>query len=885
MFDVAKHEFLNWLKTIDVDSLSEYETSFLSILLSDFEGIASKGIATGQRLKYLAQKFEELGMTTTKTIPSMKEIEQEEESVSKILSLDGGKFRGFDTTQHFSFNPRYTFFHGPNGSGKTSFCEALEYCMLGTIEEASARGISLDKYILHIGETKPNKPKLMCKYNSGKTQECRANYTKYRFGFIEKNRIDGFSHISASSVKTQTERLAALFGLSEFQDFVKGFSPVDTFRNDKYLKVTGTIKPEYEKAKAIIEEKEKRVKEEKNAIGKTQEELLALIGLLDVEGLESIDDVERYFSDPITGIIPRYSREANENKLIMLTDEDFKEFSSKLRKIIELFEGVETYSSQILSDVSAVNLTELYNAIKKIEAGAYSHCPVCLTPLDRVTVDPFKHADEELIKMQAIDSAKKEVRSRAKTITEQFEKIQTGALKLERTGIVDGINYELLRDAKVQSEDVISLDDQIRVIFAELRRLYTRISSDDMTKTIKEYNAKAIEHNSQYNEKLDKVQKEHKAIIEKNSFIIGLEKELERYSKELDNEKRKLDELTEKMAEEKKEIAFNNSMLLAYDSVVKNLTKYVGSLPVALSKDLSEKVREYYNYINDGDADFELVKELTLPVAANEKIHVKTSDGVSQDALQFLSEGHVKILGLSILLAKAVQEKMPFLVFDDIVNSIDDDHRNGVARLLIQHEDFSGMQMILTCHGEIFVTKLQNYVTKSNDMSRYMFLPADAITERGVFIQYQEAGVPIEMARKAFETGQLKECAAKCRQAVECFTGKLWKKLGCSKGISVCVRGPQSKPDLNSVVTALYSETDSKKVCGVESLHEDLGKLKINSTWDLLNKGVHYDESIPEFDRIEIKKLLELVEKINTEIQKFKPISANLNSLAAATIE
>lgn len=191
--------------------------------------------------------------------------------------------------------------------------------------------------------------------------------------------------------------------------------------------------------------------------------------------------------------------------------------------------------------------------------------------------------------------------------------------------------------------------------------------------------------------------------------------------------KRKIKELKDKVDKEEQNINFNTKMVTAYNGLVKRLDEYVRKLPIYMSSNLSEKIKNYYNRINEDDADFELIEKLQLPVAPSEKIIIKMHDGMEQNALQILSEGHVKILGLAILLAKAVYEKSKFLIFDDIVNSIDDDHRDGVARLLITNQDFADMQMILTCHGELFVSKLEDYVSEKKDMVRYMFLPADAL--------------------------------------------------------------------------------------------------------------------------------------------------------------
>lgn len=279
----------------------------------------------------------------------------------------------------------------------------------------------------------------------------------------------------------------------------------------------------------------------------------------------------------------------------------------------------------------------------------------------------------------------------------------------------------------------------------------------------------------------------------------------------------------------------------------------------------------------DFDADFEHIKNLSLPIAANEKIAIEMEDGVRQDALLILSEGHVKILGLSILLAKAVAEEMPFLIFDNIVNSIDDDHRDGVARLLISHQDFSIVQMILTYHGELFVSKLENYVVDTINMTRYMFLPADTLEKRGVFIKYQDASIPLMTAREKYTENQLKDCAAKCRQAVECLTGKLWRIVNkySSGGISVSLRSLEGTPDLKSVASALYGATKPSKLPGGEELNKNLKTLTSDQMWVLLNKGTHIDETIPEFERGEIKSLLELIEKIAVEVDelKIKPVN------------
>ncbi|MBR2751270.1 MAG: hypothetical protein IKD90_09075 [Clostridiales bacterium] len=871
MHEIAKHEFLSWVDTLETEQLSEHEITMLSILISNFEEVASVGTASGQRAKLLSQKITELNKGTVKDLPQYEINEMSDSVIKRIESLDVEKFRGFGAIQSFTFDKQYTFFHGPNGSGKTSFCEALEYCILGTIEEATARNIATEKFIVHAGEKKAHKPTLKCKFSSGEIDECQPDYSKYRFGFIEKNRIDGFSHISAATTKTQTERLAALFGLSEFQEFVKGFTSADVFGNDKYLKVNAVIQTEYEKENGILGSIEVQVKEAEEKLKTEKEELAILINALNNPEIKTVDDVEKYFMDPNNGLITKYLLDADKNKWVVIKNDTLDLLASDLTVFIGYYEDILKSNSEILSDVGAVNLVTLFNAIAKLNADEYDKCPVCNTPLTAVKVNPFENAKEELKKLEQIELAKNTVRGNAKKIIDNYERIFTSIESIKQANVLGMINYSLFENQKFQQIEVESLAPEIISVFDELKKLKANLVSEDTAQIVEEYNTKAANHNKQYDEKLDKAQKEYKEIVGKNGSVGEKQNGYNALIKSVKDTKAKVEALKKKVDSEKVEIDFNKKMVEAYESIVEKLSTYVATLPTALAQNLSEKALEYYNCINEDDADFELIKELHLPLAVNEKITIEMEDGVSQDALLILSEGHVKILGLSILLAKAVSEGIPFLIFDDIVNSVDDDHRDGVAKLLITHTDFANTQMILTCHGEMFVSMLEGYVSNSNSMTRYMFLPADTLDERGVFIKYQDPSIPLEVAKKKYEENQLKDSAMSCRRAVECTTGKLWKKLSpCIGGISVKLRNLQGQPDLFSITSALYDHTKGKYIQDAEEINEDLKKLMEASSWSKLNKGTHEDKSIPEFTRGEVKQLLELVEKLAKDVEEVK---------------
>ena len=86
----------------------------------------------------------------------------------------------------------------------------------------------------------------------------------------------------------------------------------------------------------------------------------------------------------------------------------------------------------------------------------------------------------------------------------------------------------------------------------------------------------------------------------------------------------------------------------------------------------------------------------------------------------------------------------------------------------------------------------------------------------------------------------------------------------------VALRGPKSIPDLYSVVSGLIVATNKKKVSGAEEINADLITLKDSYNWMLLNRGTHFEDNQKEFERVDIKRLIELLEKLDNNIMDLK---------------
>ncbi|MEM5433551.1 MULTISPECIES: AAA family ATPase [Cupriavidus] len=147
-----------------------------------------------------------------------------EKEIVRLTKVEVEHFRGFSERHSFEFKNPYTFVYGPNGTGKSSLCEALEYGLLASIHEAESKRIPVSDYIRNATSRKSAKPVLYGDTAEEKGIEVKADPRTFEFCFIEKNRIDGFARVAANTPAAQQARLAALFGLEEFNAFATQFN-------------------------------------------------------------------------------------------------------------------------------------------------------------------------------------------------------------------------------------------------------------------------------------------------------------------------------------------------------------------------------------------------------------------------------------------------------------------------------------------------------------------------------------------------------------------------------------------------------------------------------------------------------------------------------------
>jgi len=888
MSSIVKQEFFQWIAEFSTTTLSDIELKLLNLLVNNFDTLEPLSTSNGSRAKKINELIQKQHSTLSTEFPSVISSQTENsEKFDRVTELNIGPFRGFSTNELFKFDKQYTFMYGPNGSGKSSFCEGLEYALLGGIEEADAKRISLAEYIRNTQKVYATPPIAYSVNATGQKVQIPKNQALYRFAFVEKNRIDGFARITATTASAQKDRITTLFGLDAFSSFVDGFT--DNFDNEKYITLVNARAAAFKIESQKHEDDKKRISDINVELSNNVSNIDLLIKEVAQEGVQSSVDLELYLNgaDKVSGRIGELQRNKTELIADDLKTESLDQLPTSISNIVATLKSFNTDLDQLKVLSSDVNFKDLYSVIASIGSSPdadLSHCPACKTPINQVTVNPYENAIAELGKLESLSNLQNRISEASsmlsKNVRNAISTINTVNKLANSTGYAGSLLTVL---TEFEFNNTASTGNWKTVLESEL------LSFENLASQIGALKISVAAHNAELSAKREQQKAVDGELIKHqgfNSRLIELTANEKRLSEEKQTRKVAIDDFTKANAtklkeieDEDKKIGINQQYVDAYKKLIPHLKVTRNQLPAKLSAGLSDKVKEFYNVVNAHDPNFELLDSLALPSTTGGKIEIKFKDDPrTHDALHILSEGHIKVLGLTILLAKAVHENLGFLIFDDIVNAIDDDHRGGIAELLLLHEDLKKRQHILTCHGETFINKLEQKLGASlagKSVKSYRFIPADTVTMRGVQVSIGESKHYLLKAEESLNKNNLKDSATDCRRAVESITYQLWKTIDkrLKTNLQVSMRAPGAPPDLSTVVDSLIKQL--RKISGVEVLSGNLSALKTKYPWSLLNKGVHEDENEPEFERKDIIDLVALVRIIEENVASIKLTVSN----------
>ncbi len=783
---------------------------------------------------------------------------------SRLHHLTVGPFRGFREPEQFDISRRVVLFYGPNGSGKTSLCEALEFALLGNVQEAEARRIDAGYYLTNIHEGYFAPPELIATTEAGGNVQVAHDSDRYRFCFIEKNRIDAFSRLAARTQSERSELIAALFGIDAFSDFVNEFNEtIDGQLTTIPLK------------RMQLESRQLANAADIQLVQLHPESLRAL-------DLDDTDLAREVYADTTYGqLVELLGTEESPGRLQELNAKLLRGLPSiiglsvsTLREALELaedaYEAKRALEQQLLLRARDVSLKGLYETLLQLEPSSPEHCPACETPLigDRaVVVNPFVRARAGLGELHDLSA----LQSRLNDATATSEQRSLALRDLIDVACKYATDHSLAV-AQALSSFLAQFDpasrwwrallapssDEHSVGWNDLASVVTQIETDDVA-------ARALANQREA------------AVLERDrldSFVPRVARHKERRVQAIERFNAAVARLATSDAQnaqliedanaEDAQIDFSARSKAAYDTFLAYLRRYRNELPRELLADMNDAVRVLYNSFNHNDHESDKLAAVTLPLDHSDRIEVafNRNPEVFHDALHVLSEGHIRCLGLAMLLAKNVALNCPLVLFDDAVNAIDHDHRAGIRGTLFTNPIFANKQILVTCHGEEFIKDIEVMLgadVARNDCVSYTFLPHHG--DNRINVHAANSRNYVVEAQRLIAQGEIRRALAEGRRAMESLNGQTWKfldSLGLGE-LRVKMIRPRSPLESHDVALALKARIDSPEF--VHPKKHDLSAaytaVLAQRHWACLNAGTHEREDVDDFDLETVRIVIE----------------------------
>ncbi len=875
---MIKNEYLRFLQTLTADGSTTDVRKIANLVLSHLDALIPLSTAQGQRIKKIVELAQANWTTTCADIQSAPQQSATQNCpFTQLKSLSVGPFRGFAKQENFDLASQLVLIYGPNGTGKSSFCEALEFGLLGSVAEAESKRFRPQDYLKNAFTNNFTAPALIGLDNDGNDIPISANEALYRFCFVEKNRIDNFSRIAAQVPAKQTELISTLFGLDTFTEFARNFT--DSM-DGRYIDLEGVKAKELAKKRetlagyqqqltTTIPEEVQNIDTKEKELAKAYREGCTFAEMVfELQGAEEKFGLIKQLEDELQKQLPQKSNvtwsilEALKNTI----ETDIRELDSK--------------QAELSKASQQISFKQLYEAVTKVQEISVEQCPACQTPLAQVKVNPFDHAGTELIKLEHLSRLQEEDKTLQESIVISLNKL---------SGLINAcysLNSENIHLSPVQVADgkSVTIDwwksllqksgnglTSLQVLEAQIKLLEVADKKID----------EAINERKEKQDKLNQLREFDKRIVAlktREKTANDAKKKAEEAIAKFDAENAKL--IADADAE-KSVVSQNQLIVTAYATFVQKLNGYKNGLPAQLVADLGEKVVELYNAFNRNDVEHEKLANIRLPLSQNQrlKISFNREPGRYFDALHILSEGHIRCIGLAILTAKNLKENCPLLIFDDPVNAIDDEHRQAIRETLFVDNYFNGKQLVIAIHGEEFFNRTHQLIGKQAAKNAHSYLFS---AKQDQHIRVNSLNRPknyVLAARELYDSGEYRDSLMSARRALENLTEAVWYHYGkhCDKSdplISVARRSPNQPWDLRCLAENLKSKIDKSKAAIPnkdqirDSIAIVIGSDGKQPPWTYLNKGTHDETDLPEFEESVVNQIVTALEAIDNALSQ-----------------
>jgi len=566
-----------------------------------------------------------------------------------------------DPTPHLiKLDNKHLFLYGENGTGKSSFCDAVEWCLTGDLVESGKRKITDYKnFLKNKFCSEQDNPFVEMKLSNGDrtitTIRREFNAKKSISGFedeataciIESSRIENFVIDTKSSMWV---RFSTLLGFEDLIIFDKQLSRLNT------------------EASKIFESSKGTVLQRDNEIKKLEEE---------IAGLEK--HFKNEFGDDwvknINQDISKYKSELDEYSTLSRDLVDYLNQSDEFDKLIQEKESTDEQLARENKNCNQSSISKLIDESYLYFEDNFKNmatCPVCGSDIKAEEV--YKHLKElrsSLSNILALEKKLSELVHKGESLEKSQEKLK-GRIRTSYQELYNEIIEETLTHREFR-------------IFIESKS--PKINSDK-EKLLRTYSL--AKESAIYHERMEKLREMTKSL-----------------EKEKDNMRIK-------------EKIFNdiNQFGLIY------IKKYSEMIRSELESICDKEITIIYNALNQSDDEIVEKFIIEPNIDAKEitfSIMLKGSK-LRFNALEVLSTGHLRCLGFALLMAriKVKMTNLEFIIIDDPIYSIDHEHRYNLIQYLIDLSQ--SYQLIITSSDRLFYDIIRNRFNKNKFYSYCTYL-------------------------------------------------------------------------------------------------------------------------------------------------------------------
>ncbi|OIJ14889.1 hypothetical protein BKP35_05495 [Anaerobacillus arseniciselenatis] len=751
---------------------------------------------------------------------------------SGLKSIQIKNFKGFgelseqDRGTYIALNANKNIFFAPNGGGKTSFCEAFEYALTGDVKEAKRRGVNKKDYITRNGK----KEEISLQFIDSQLELKKLDEHDKQFFqqcFIEKNRLQEFSLLGSKDTGVkEKDVIAILLGLTDLDELISSFAQSTSFnvlRNDiqdKIKQLESDNKTNVSLLKEYSEDLLNLKKEVFKYLEEGEEVTTETINEKADKNKEKIKEYEERIKKLSENQLPELNMETLRREIV--------DFKSKVNEYHELQKSLQ-------EQVEKLNLENFYSVLLEIKDISNGKCPACDTDLENVTKNPFNKAAAELEDLKEIKRVKSKFVVLENNLLDQWYSWCIDVIKNYQTCIqcYTELSNEAFNDTiNVLRNKIRDHSKQSKLKFIETFKDELEIKQSELKQFNEIYTETSKKHKNVQNE-VDKLQREIKGIRDKNQVlntikvqITSLEEKMDKVNKENEKYEKKVEKLERLKVKETKYNSLVTDVQKAYKEFYQDLLLFKVNVEKKQIDQIGDRVLKYYQYINKNDDPSEYITKIRFVLQDNNyRIQLTLNDSnIEKDAYACLSEGHLRSLGLSIMLAVAEKNNVPFLIFDDVVNAIDSDHRANILEMIFNDKFIKKTQMIITTHDRLFWERFCNlykrYLAKKKNED-FQISNIFSYTNKGTILMQHNVGFEDKIL-KALEQYDIRQALIYCRiwfetLATEYCVDKEHKITGkFSKGVPSNLL----KPTLESIYDVLVDNLGSNSC--IQKIRKDL---------------------------------------------------------------